>query len=371
MSSKQLRSVVLDEAATQVLLTLAASEGLLEEKRERTDAFLEMLLKKHANSPIYTQVLEQIVLTPNILTFAHLPEEGLHGLLLDRGMIRQVPKPAEPTVKVDKFSKPVIGGMLAARGYSIPESEFEPRLRAAQLALAEAEQYELERHRETPNLFRRKIQEMLSNVRGTEIVDEYTEEEYTAEEGRQQAYNAAMPILDCMLEYLNLATVASQENALLKTPTYPTINQTIPAPDLLQHSQGDEIALFRIVATGLGKLTYRPTLKESLKLAEEPATQALRDQLPEWIDELSKGNLATVEKVQREIQQATSALERLSPVKSTGTLTTWLAVPVSLTELFLGLPPVLGITVSLIGKGASAATVLVEKKYKWAMFGNT
>jgi hypothetical protein len=64
------------------------------------------------------------------------------------------------------------------------------------------------------------------------------------------------------------------------------------------------------------------------------------------------------------------AISRLSGVKTIGTITTWLGAPVAVVEVLLGLPPVLGFSVSVVGKLSSAKTMAITRKYKWAMYGN-
>lgn len=159
---------------------------------------------------------------------------------------------------------------------------------------------------------------------------------------------------------------------MIKTPIYNKAGtQLVKNPMKNIRSNDNEIHIFRLVANKLGKATFRPSLKESLKLSWEPATIALRNQMQIWLNELTKGNLDEVDKIQKEINKATNALSKFKGVKTVGTITTWVGVPVAITEMILNLPPVLGISVSSVGKITSAIEGHVTKKYKWAMYGNT
>jgi hypothetical protein len=147
--------------------------------------------------------------------------------------------------------------------------------------------------------------------------------------------------------------------------------QTLLNPNFNLPPDSDQFALFRIVANGLGKLTYRSTLRESIQLASDPATVALREHLAAWEHELGREDADAALKIQTEIKRATDALAKLQPAETVGTVTTWLSVPISTVEFIFGLPPILGCTVGLVEKGASATSKLLARKHRWAMYGNT
>ena len=126
-----------------------------------------------------------------------------------------------------------------------------------------------------------------------------------------------------------------------------------------------------IVAHDLGKLSFRPTLRESLALARDPATVALREQLPAWLHELAQGNIGRAELVQRDIKQAQRALRIASIGGGISNLTTWIGIPMIAVDSLLGLPSGVGITVTVIGTGGVATAAKLNHKYRWATFGNT
>ena len=159
---------------------------------------------------------------------------------------------------------------------------------------------------------------------------------------------------------------------LLKTPVFSECCQAqVVNPKYARGLESDALVLFRVAATELGRTTYRGTITGCLELANDPATVALREQIATWQLSLAAGDESGLRAAQIEIKRATTALSRLSGVRTVGTITTWLSVPAALTELLLGLPPVLGISVGVVGKIASAREMAVSRKYKWASYGSS
>jgi hypothetical protein len=268
------------------------------------------------------------------------------------------------------FSRSIIGGMLRARRYDIPEDEFQPRLDRCHAALKEQEEYEASHNRKLPSPIQMEIYRFV--LRGLPpCPGDFTEEELHAQETRHRIYQDASPILECMTEYLDLAVIAHTQNTLLTTPVEATADTVLTPPPIPAEGAAPEIALVRIVARDLGKLSFRPTLRESLALARNPATVALREQLPVWLDELAAGNIGRAELVQREIAQATRALKIAAVGSAVSNLTTWAGLPLLALDSLVGLPASLGLAVSIIGTGGLAASEGIKHQYRWVTFGNT
>jgi hypothetical protein len=352
---------------------MAYSEGLLSAKTQ-TDGVFERICTTPIDYRVRQQLLEQLVLTPTI-AFNRCDElvwAALTGELLDKGHIINVndPKP-EIFPQAEQISFEIIAGLVRAAGEDIHPSRFRQIADAAIAARTEEDEYVARSGKEPPSLIKKGITDVLNQI-GLEIPGHYTEEEYEAQCRRNEKYRAFAPIGAALDEYLSVAQSATRHNMVLKTPQFSDAGQTqLVNPNFVAGASSNELILFRVVASQLGKTTFRPTIRGCLALSRDPATVALREQLELWKKMLPEGGEDQLKVVQREIGQAQKAISRLSGVETVGTIATWLSVPVATTELMLALAPVLGISVGVAGKVSSATVTAVTRKYEWAMFGNT
>lgn len=104
-------------------------------------------------------------------------------------------------------------------------------------------------------------------------------------------------------------------------------------------SEAKEIASLRVVAHGLGQFASWPRLKDNLKLVLDPATVALREQLPLRIDVLAEGNIDSAALAQCEIAKATKALAAGNAGHTIGAIAGWPARLLRVVKRMLGLSP--------------------------------
>lgn len=373
MADPRSKKVVIDSVLTDTLLALAVQEGLLEEDDQKTDMYLRRYERYPLNARLKEVVLEQVVLTPQIITTKHMPLEHFSGELVERGGIINVDPPEDNLFEFGSFSKPIIDAMLRSRNHIIPEEDFVRKVNKANEAFKEQAAYTKRTGKEPPNLAARELRDFLSRTMGFSFEeDEYTSDEYAEQEIRKRAIEEARPILECTREYLEIITVASKENALIRIPlaSYP-VEHSVEPLFTIESKENQDIALFRVVATELGKLTFRATLEESLRLADQSNTEALREQLAKWKQSLQRGEIDNLGTIQKEVKEATSELAKLSSTKNVGKITVLLSLPVSALEMLTGLPPALGLTLNLIGLASQQRRDETESALKWAMFGNT
>lgn len=361
-----LSGAILDRYSQEALMSLAASEGLME-SRKQTDGVFERIAGTRADPLVRATLLEQIVLTPKI-AFGNCHEflwTALSGPLIDDGVITNLSS-EEKNDEIESLSLEVLAGMLLAAGHPMSIEEIQRRATAAQDAFREQTEFSNRTGKEPPSEIGRMIREFL------DVPEEYTNAEYEAQRRRNEIYSAFRPVGEAVKEFQRTSYLASKHGLTLRTPVLSAnTDHMLLNPRFSLPPDSDQFVLFRVVATGLGKLTYRPTLRDSIKLAKDPATAALRDFLTAWKNELANTDIDAALKLQSEIKRATDALAKLQTVNNVGTITTWLSVPISAVEFMFGLPPVLGVSVGLVGKGASATSTFVSRKHRWAMFGNT
>lgn len=193
-----LKSVIIDKKSSHAILAMAANEKLVESIRE-TDGIFESICKTNYDEEICEQLLEQVVLTPNIVvaSFPNVLKDAIAGFLKEEGYLSYVEKPKNLLSQVDTLSIDILEGLVKANGHDIPVEEFDSRFKAAAKALDEAEEFERRTGKKTPNLFKRDIIRVF-NQSNLNIPNEYTEEEYAAAERRQEVYNRVTPILNAV-----------------------------------------------------------------------------------------------------------------------------------------------------------------------------
>jgi hypothetical protein len=131
-------------------------------------------------------------------------------------------------------------------------------------------------------------------------------------------------------------------------------------------------AILKVVTSELGRIPFKPTLKETLRLAHDPASVALRQQIAVWKSALETGNLPSVQSIRPEIESALNRLARLGVFKNACRIVTLLGVPAAAVGFWVD-----GISGAIPGFSASAAAAVfqehvegVEHTFRWAMFGN-
>lgn len=353
---------------------MAAEEGLIFSKRD-TDGVFEQICRTPVDYRIRQQLLEQVVLTPTIaLNRWHaFLWDAISGPLKEDGHIINLNDPIiDSPCQIEGLSLYMIAGLTRAAGHEIPVSEIEARAHAVQIALQEEENFTIRTGRKAPNLMEKQIRNFLNEASFLEIPHDYSEHEYEEQRQRNEKYSEFSPIANALSEYMAVSELATKHNMLIKMAYFPEFGQQqLLNPNFLREPSSEELVLFRIVSNELGKTTFRPTIKDCLKLAQDPATIALREHLVKWHAELASGEESTLQSIKAEIQTASAALSKLRGVQTAGSITTWLSVPVSVVELIFSLPPLLSISVGIAGKMCSAGSAATKKKYRWAMYGSS
>lgn len=376
MKVAMLKEVILDKAATYALLNIALEEGLIEEDNYRTDGFLSSPRIRKPPDWLKRQLLEQAVLTPKFKTFTFLPKAGLYGRLIEEGLLEVIPVPEEVNTIFEKIPSDVISGMLAGLGIEIPQDEYISRILSAREALQEANEFERKHGKPLPSAWTHLASSIARFASGERfdlqgVPDGYTKEDVEMEKRHSQIFERVRPITDCLAEYSNMLSASKKEQNIIKTPFHEPSEQNVDNNLFTTKSTASrEVALFRLVATRLGKLTYRTTLNESLSLSEESATKSLREHIPLWLKSISEQDIQAANLIQAEIMSASRAMESVSRWDIGSQILGFFSIPVSLLEFFLNLPPIPGIALELISRGIDADNEIIEESVQWISYGN-
>lgn len=355
------KHVVLDDSSLWALLRLGYREGLV---RMRSGVRLHQLIED-SDPELEQQVLEQVVLTPNLFGFfdrGSLCEDLVDGDLVDSETLARTPTP-KALDDVEALPFELVVGILRAQGYRIPESEFLPRLGAA-MAYEDARNRRAEEGRRFPDLG-----DHLAAALGNNVL---TEEEWAFYREHQDAHSNAAPIVSAFLHAQEVMTAAAQHGAHGMLP-YATTGVDVPLrnPGFAGSESPQELQriLFRVVSRDVGMLLPPPSLTSALKLAKSPEAEALREKSAEWIAQIESGELGGLDPIRKELKAALRSLEKTGKAKSVGTMITYVSVSISAAEMFLGSPGVIGFALGAVGLAAQAEVSMTERRYRWALFG--
>jgi hypothetical protein len=359
-------TVHLDSGSSRALLAIAAHEGLLLKNDRLDDGIFEKIRDWKYPNWLKEHVLTQLTLSPTAHIYLH-DYRFLTGELLDNGHLIFQSAPDKKEIIPLSLPVEIIDAMLVAQGYDIPSEEFFLRLKNTYGVLQRHDAYFKKLGKPSPNIGDRIVSSWGLNSK-------YSKRDFEVADELQSAWRTSEPIFDAMTEYGMLATQCAHSGDLLGIPSLPTspfeIANPIPTERKITDTESYELCLFRIAAECLGTLPRGRTLKDSIRLANEPAMVDLRTHLLDWKSELVSGNLDALEIIQREVQDANTALSNAGKWDTVGNVVTWLSGPIVLGELLQQAPPVLGFTVATLGKYASIRSGKSKSKYHWATFNS-
>ncbi len=355
------KAVVLDDSSLWALLRLGFREGTVSLK---SGVHLQQLTED-SDPLLETQVLEQVVLTPQVLAFfdrGSLCEDLLEGELLQSDAIVRTPTP--PIIdRIEALPMELVTGILRARGYKVPTEEFLPRLGSAIVMHDE---------RARRAKLGKRFPDIGDYVRRAMRVDELSPEEWAFHRDYQETTSRAQPIIDAFTHAQTVMTAAAQHSAFGMLPYAECPKDVLLRNPSFAH-QGSEatkhLTLFRVVSEDIGTLLPPKSLSSALRLGRSSEAEALREKSSEWIEKIESGELGGIEPIRKEIKLAIRSLEKVGMAKSFGSMLTLAAVPVGVAEMMLGSPGVVGLGLGAIGTIAEVNVRSTEKRYRWALFG--
>jgi hypothetical protein len=355
------QKVVLDDSSLWALLRLAYRDGLIHMK---PGVHLSQLTE-HTDPELELQVLEQLVLTPCALGFfdrGSLCEDLLLGDFLDSEDLVRVPTP-KVSDNVEALPLELVVGILRAGGYSIPVSEFLPRLEAAMVLNDER------KRRSSAGLKFPEIEDHISKALGH---DKLTEEEWAFYRQYVDTRDKVSPIVSAFSHAQEVFTAAAEHSAYGMLPYAKVPSSTVvtnPNFALSSAPNDKKLILMRFVAQDIGTLLPPRSLAKTLRLSKSPEADALRHKTDEWVLKLKKGELSGLDSIQRELRRAIRSLEKTKQAKGIGAFVTLAAVPIGIAEMVLGSPGVAGLALGAIGTVAEVTVRATERRYRWALLG--
>ena len=394
--------VTFDETHFNAFVKLALDEKLLfidKKKNDNYNPFENIKVQKE----VQVRVLEQITLTPNIITTRTMFKndyQALSGKLMDEGRIQYVEKvelnnddhsefiKTNTTEQIiqsfnDSFPLPIILGIInAKRNEKLDIVQLHNIMKQGYDAQKEQYEFELRTGKKPPKIdkFSHDLNEIM-NKAGLGVPDllaNYSEEEIEAQKRRGKIFGLVNPIIDGFNEFTEITMLANRENAMAK----------FDAPkDVIWKIEGDinytnkDIALFRIVADGLDRKTFKSTLNSTLELSKDEATQALRVHLTELVKHIENLNENEIRSINEEIKKALAIVSGSrnfdKDAKYCGTIgISTNAMNLLLVKLGI-LNPVVGTMVAIGGLTIGFMGIInrgtgekIRDSYRWALFDN-
>ncbi|WP_460968154.1 hypothetical protein [Spirosoma migulaei] len=342
---------------------MAFEEGLLEVNRLDTDGVFDRFKNKTVPIDLKILCLEQISITPSIMLYNIPLFEKLKGNLIDNNYITNNSDQVDHGIKFEQFPMSFVVGMLESKGMKITEQDGFKAIEELKKINIDQEKYINKIGKEPPSTASYMVDEVMKLVNWKNFTPSYTIEEKKKFDRINKRYKKIRPIINTITEFIKIAALAEKYNALLKVPVA-TSNYSIG------NQYMNEVAIIRIASKELGRFHYRPTIKDTLKLSNEPASIAFREILAEWSEAIIKGDIGDIIFFQNEIKRANSALDKLNQNYLMNTVFTYLSIPVSALEYYLQLPPIISSSIAVIGTTAQIENKIVTNKYNWAMFNS-
>ena len=150
------------------------------------------------------------------------------------------------------------------------------------------------------------------------------------------------------------------------------------APQLLADRSGDvvnpEVAqstIFGLVAFKLGAIPTRDTLAETLSLAKRPESQALRQFVREFIDDVQEVDEQSISKLSKEIRDVQRHFQKSKKWNEKfETITVCVGLQVSVLGLLTPVASIAGVGLSYAGFFSYVKRKIYEKRHRWALFGS-
>lgn len=367
-ASTQHDVTVVDRSFMDTLLLMAVEEGLLSENH-RADGYIGRIKRRPIPQWVREQVLEQVVLSGQIVSFnpGWGSLEAFDGKLLEADLLAHL-NPVQGEPDWDHVPAESLLGMLHARGILVDIPEVMRRIEASSKALEEEEAFKRSTGKVSPTSIEGAIaRAMVGLLRSGEP---FTEEEIAAQEKRNRTYEATSPILDSITEFLKMRKAANEDGLMTRTALFSAGGSFIPPPSVPRSELiTDPVKMLRVVAGELGRLTFRPTLKESLTLRKDPATLALRERLRDWLHALQGAEVDHLARIRSDIIKARKSLMRGRVAGKIGDAATWLAAPAAVADVLLTLPGILGGATTVVAISSLTWRNSAERKHRWAMFG--
>jgi hypothetical protein len=140
-------------------------------------------------------------------------------------------------------------------------------------------------------------------------------------------------------------------------------------PTLDPRSAADHFAVLRAaIAEDRGGLPRIRDLRHALALRRDPNLRSLRAMLVEFHKAVQVGDADAVARARREVARAKRAMARGERWQRGLDWVAYLALPVGIAEALTGAPPIVGMSLSVLGATGAGAVSRAKRRHGWVLF---
>lgn len=359
------KSAILHDSFLLPFLKMALDENLIEKFDDQESDGLYSKITRVNNNLFKNSLLEQVVLTPELLFLENKYYENyIKGYLVDNGIIRFISRHQSDLTQLSPVSPvPFILNIMNLYEERYNAEDYERFKEKLINTVKEQQEYTETTKKVIPGNMELAIQDILSRGK-ISVSKEYNAEEISLFHKWQNNFNEIRHFTNATTSFIDLYTTSVKNKSLLKIPIFsPPISNTTVV-------EANEYVVLRIVCNELGVFTHKPSLKDSLELSSELATIELRKYIDLWKDKLYDGDINSIIKIKKEIQRANYYIDKVVPLaQNTSRIVTYIGVSTSIADQFINhIAPAIGLTISIVGGVGQYASDLALANYRWAMF---
>lgn len=353
---------ILDRASINSLLKMAGEEGLLKDRLDRGDKLLYSLTQRTLPEWHRQQILEQVILNSKLYSKEKIPFDWLEGDFLDLDLIQCFESQQTLYDEILDISPELLEGILLANGIKPDFIKFKSLFKKG-LEISD----KIEKYKQIHSISEfNKISIFVCGM----IDSKYrNSQEYKLAEELNKINIEIGPIIRVIEEIIELSQYARDNEFQLKIPVYKQSANLINLSDQ-SYNDYEAIKVFRITTQKLGVIPFCSTLRQSLKLANDPATIALRNQIENWLVSLKDGIADKSIFIQNKIQKANDRLLKSYKLKTAGFFSGIIAIPVSAVGILNPFLGALGLSLSCIAVIFERTAKKIENNVKWIGFGS-
>lgn len=149
------------------------------------------------------------------------------------------------------------------------------------------------------------------------------------------------------------------------------LNRAVAETRTAEVPKTDEVILaIRVLLRTVRFVPDISSVEDALQIRESRELASLRSVLSDWTEAMKAGDLAAEADIRQAIERATDAMRWAGRCRAVAGLSTYLAVPVTIGEALLGMPPVAGLTAGIVGASSQAIASVSTWRNKWVLLGS-
>lgn len=343
---------------------MASEEDLLKDRPDRGDLLLKGLQQRPFPDWHRQQILEQLLINSRVHTLWDVPFDWLEGEFLSLDLIHFDKSEVVPIDVGEAVAPEVVEGLLRARGYELPFSEWVRHYEEFDRVLQRVHDYE--------SLGGTEFNALQAWIRGTlaRSGEDKQSSEYLLALDWNKTYGKVQPLFAAFEEFLQLDQFAKSTTQYLRTPIYEM------SPNLINFKSNstldnEAVRVYRIATQELGVIPVCTSLRKALSLAQQPTAVALRDHIEEWAQSLRDDSVDITKRIQHDISKASNSLVKANALHTAGQIVGYISIPTSVAGFISPLLAALGFSLTCVAILIDQTGSAIDRRINWLGFGTS